>query len=116
MIKAKSVDDYINDAPDTVKIKLQELRNIIKSSAPEAAEKISYAMPFYDYNGRLAYFAYTKNHIGLYIMPKVLEDFEEEVKPYRTGKATLRLNLSDKLPLDLIKRMIKRGLEKNKAS
>ncbi len=113
MKKAKTVGEYISSAPEEVKGKLIELRKIIKSTAPMAEEKISYGMPYYGYKGRLVYFAYAKRHIGLYIMPKVLVDFEDEIKDLRTGRATLRLSLDKKLPTTLIKRLIKAGIRKN---
>ena len=107
------VDEYIASAPKEVQGKLKELRKVIKDCAPEAIEKISYGMPYYGYKGRLAYFSYFKTHIGLYIMPKVLKDFEEEIKEYRTGRATLRMELNKKLPIPLIKKLIKAGVKKN---
>ena len=112
---SNGVDEYIAKAPKEVQEKLRELRAVIKSVAPEAQEKISYGMPYYGYKGRLAYFAYFKNHIGLYIMPKVLVDFEDEIKEYKTGRATLRLALDEKLPITLIKRLVKAGVQKNEA-
>lgn len=63
MNKPKSVDDYIDKAPREVQAKLKEMRKIIKSAAPRAEEKISYGMPYYGYKGRLAYFAYFKDHM-----------------------------------------------------
>ena len=107
------VDEYIASAPQEVQEKLERIRSIIKEVAPDAQEKISYGMPYYGYKGRLAYFSYFKNHIGLYIMPKVLKDFEEEIKEYRTGRATLRMELNKKLPIPLIKKLIKAGVKKN---
>ncbi len=69
MKTAKNVDEYIANAPEELQSKLKQLRKVIKDSAPEALEKISYGMPYYGYKGRLAYFAYAKEHIGLYIPP-----------------------------------------------
>lgn len=113
MSKAKNVDEYIAAAPAEHRAKLKELRALIKSCAPEAVEKISYGMPYYGYKGRLAYFLLAKEHIGLYIMPRVLERFEADVRKYRTGKATIRLELDEKLPVALIKKLVKAGVKIN---
>jgi len=59
----KDVDAYIKAAPRMARGKLIEIRNIIKSIAPKAEERISYGMPYYSYKGRLAYFAYAKHHL-----------------------------------------------------
>ena len=115
MNKAKTVEEYIKNAPEEVRGKLRELRSIIKSVAPEAIEKISYGMPYYGYKGRLAYFAYAKNHIGLYAMPPVIQDHIKELKKYRTATATIRFPLNEKLPVALIRKLIKAGIKNNEA-
>ena len=55
-----------------------------------AQERISYGIPYYGYKGRLAYFRYTKEHIGLYVPPPVIEEHKKEIKAYGTSKATVR--------------------------
>ncbi len=113
MKRAKSVDEYIATAPKEVQGKLKELRSAIRSTAPGAQEKISYGMPYYGYKGRLAYFAYAKHHIGLYAMPPIVDDHKNELKKYQTSKATSRFPLDEKLPLALIKKLIKTQVKKN---
>ena len=113
MKTARDVSEYIANAPKEVQEKLQQLRTAIKESAPKAIEKISYGMPYYGYKGRLAYFAYAKNHIGFYGMPYSLDELKDEIKDYRTGKATIRLDLNKKLPIGLIKKIVKMGVKKN---
>ena len=113
MKKAKDVDEYIAKAPKEVRGKLKELRAIIKSAAPKAEERISYGMPYYGYRGRLAYFAYARNHVGLYIMPPVIQDHKKELKGYGTAKATVRFPLDKKLPIALIKKLVKARMKKN---
>ncbi len=115
MKKAKDVDEYITNAPKDVQGKLRQLRKAIVDIAPEASEKISYGMPYYGYKGRLVYFAYAKNHIGLYAMPGSLKGYEEELKKYQTGKATIRFALDKELPMALIKKLIKAGVKNNEA-
>ncbi len=70
-------------------------------------------MPYYGYHGRLAYFAHAKGHIGLYAMVDAMDALRDEVKKYRTSKATLRFSLDEKLPAALIKKLIKTGMKKN---
>lgn len=63
----KDVDEYIASALEDLQGRLKQLRKIINDSVPEAVERISYGIPYYGYKGRLAYFRYTKEHIGLWI-------------------------------------------------
>lgn len=95
--------------------KLQELRKAIRDSAPDAIERISYGMPYYEYKGRLAYFGLSKAHIGLYIPTPVLEEHQSKLKDYETTEATLRLPLAKKLPITLIKTLIRARVKKNDA-
>lgn len=113
--KPKTVDEYIKNAPKETQAKLVELRDIIRATASKAEEKISYSMPYYGYNGRLAYFAYFKNHIGLYVMPPVIAEHKKDLKDYETAMATVRFSLDKKLPVTLIKKLIKAGMKNNDA-
>ena len=78
MKRPKDVAAYIKIAPKEMRAKLTQLRKIIKTTTPEAFEKISYGMPYYSYKGRLAYFAHAKKHIGLYLPTPIVAEFEEE--------------------------------------
>ncbi len=113
--KPQTVDEYIKNAPKETQAKLIELRDIIRATAPKAEEKISYSMPYYGYNGRLVYFAHFKNHIGLYVMPPVIADHKKDLKDYETAMATVRFPLEKKLPVTLIKKLIKAGMKNNDA-
>ncbi len=113
MKKAKDVDEYILSAPKEMRAKLNELRAAIKSAAPKAEEKLSYGMPYYSYKGRLVYFGFAKKHIGLYPMPPITQEYAKELKKYQTGKATIRLPMDEKLPLGLIKKMVKARVRYN---
>jgi uncharacterized protein YdhG (YjbR/CyaY superfamily) len=105
--KPKDVDEYISLAPKEVQGKLKELRAAIRETAPIAAERISYGMPYYHYKGRLVYFAHAKAHIGLYIPTPIIEEHKKELAEYQTNKGTIRF------PLD--KKLVKARMKKNEA-
>ncbi len=111
--KPKSVDEYIASVPKEAQGKLKELRKAIIQSAPQAEERISYGMPYYHYKGRLAYFRLASNHIGLYVPPPILENFKKELADYETTVSALHLSLDKKLPIPLIKNLIKARMKKN---
>ena len=113
MKSPKNVDEYIAQAPKEVQEKLQELRAVIRTTAPGAEERISYGMPYYDYKGRLVYFQLWKKHIGFYVPTPVVEEHKSELKGYETTKATVRFPLDEKLPLDLIKKLVEARVRKN---
>jgi uncharacterized protein YdhG (YjbR/CyaY superfamily) len=115
MPKPLNVDAYIAAAPKELQSKTKELRAIIREAAPSAAEGISYGMPYHSYNGRLAYFHLSKAHIGLYIPTPVIEEHKAELKDYEAAKATVRFPLDKKLPVALIKKLVKARIKKNEA-
>lgn len=115
MKKPKTVNEYIASAPKELRSRLQALRSAISRTAPKAEEKLSYGMPYYGYHGRLAYFAYAKKHIGLYVPPPVVADHKKELKQYETAMATVRFPNDKPLPLALIKKLIKARMKINEA-
>ena len=113
--KAKNVDAYIAAAPIEAQGKLRELRAIIRAAAPDAEERISYGMPYYSFKGRVAYFSAWKAHVGLYIPTPVIEEHKGELKGFATSKATVRFPLDRKLPIVLIKKLVRARVKKNEA-
>lgn len=111
--KSKSIDNYISKAPLKLRGKLQEMRKTIKSVAPDAEEGISYMMPAFD-NGRIAWFALMKTHIGLYLRPPIIEEHKKELAKYVTTKSAVHFPIGKKLPIPLIKKLIKARIRKNR--
>ena len=116
MKRVKDVDEYIARAPKEIGGKLRQLRATIKSTAPMVEERISYGMPYYDYKGPVIYFSYAKKHIGLYALPANIAAHKEELKQYSTSKGTIRLPLDEKLPIALIKKLVKARIKTNEES
>lgn len=109
-----SVDDYIESAPEPVQPMLNALRETIRSAAPQADERLSYGMPYYHLNGRLAYFQAHARHIGLYSFST--DDARAAgLEQYMTAKSTLRFPLDQALPLAAIRKLIQRRVKTNDA-
>lgn len=111
--KPQTVDQYIGDYPKPVQAMLQELRNAIKSMAPKAEEMIAYNMPAFRLNGPLVYYAANKAHIGFYPMPSAIKAFSEELESYVTSKGAIQFPLDRKLPLALVKKIVKFRVKEN---
>ena len=108
-----TVDGYIAHAPKKVQGILKELRAIIRSTAPDAAERMSYGMPYYHHYGRLAYFSHWSTHIGLYIPTPIIEKHKRELTAYKTQKATVHFPLDRRLPVTLIRKLIRARMNMN---
>lgn len=111
--RPKTVDAYISAAPEEVQAKLMQVRAAIMEAAPGSKESISYLMPYYSYKGRLAWFGLHRDHIGLYLRPPVVEQHKEELKGYVTTKSAVHIPLDKKVPVALVKRLVRARLKVN---
>jgi len=110
-----TVDEYIDAFPEETKKILQQIRGIIKNSAPDAIEGISYGMPSYKVTGKpLVYFAAFKNHIGFYATPTGHTAFVSELSKYKQGKGSVQFPLNKPIPFDLIKKIVDFRYSENK--
>ncbi len=104
---ATTIDEYIAEVPAETRAVLQEMRALIKASAPAATETISYAVPTFDLGGRhLVHFAAFGRHVGFYPTASGVAAFEDELKAYKRGKGSVQFPLGQPLPADLIRRIV----------
>ncbi len=109
------VDKYILQFPKNVQVILKNIREIIKTTAPDAEESIAYKMPAYKTNKKpLVYFAAFRNHIGFYATPSGHDRFKHELSVYKQGKGSVQFPLDQEIPYDLIQRIVKFRVEENK--
>jgi len=112
----KTIDEYIARFPKDVRDVLEELRRVIRESAPKAEETISYGIPTFDLNGRhLVHFAAYKNHVGFYPTPSAIEAFKKELSAFRTSKGTVQFPLDKPIPFDLVKKIVKFRVKENES-
>lgn len=111
--KNARVDEYIAKAPEPARQMMKQIRATIRATVPEAEEKMSYGMPFYEYKfsgfkGRLAYFAAYKKHVSFYAVPRAVPaDLAKKLDQYKAAKATLQFPLGTKVPLVMLKQLVK---------
>ncbi|EMY76269.1 PF08818 domain protein [Leptospira weilii serovar Ranarum str. ICFT] len=110
----KNIDDYINRFPEDTRKILEELRSVIRESAPNAEEKISYQMPAFAFYGNLVYFAAYKKHIGFYPTSSGIRAFQSELAKYKTSKGAVQFPIDQPLPLTLIAKIVKYRVKENK--
>ncbi len=111
--KQNSIDEYIAGFPEEIQVILNQVRTTIKKSAPDAVEKISYAMPTFFLNGNLVHFAAFQNHIGFYPTPSGIENFKKEISKYKWSKGAVQFPINEPMPLKLIEEIIKFRVREN---
>jgi uncharacterized protein YdhG (YjbR/CyaY superfamily) len=109
-----TIDEYIASHPEPVRQKLKALQELIRKTAPDALEKISYRMPTYYLNGNLVHFAAHKNHIGFYPTPSGVSAFKRELSKYESSKGAVQFPIDELLPIDLIEKIVKFRVDENR--
>ena len=103
------VDEYIESFPSEVQSILRKIRQIVLDTvAPDSIEEISYGVAGYKVNSKnCVFFAGFKSHVSIYPLISAPEDLEADVKPFRSGKATIKFSLDRPVPYELIARIVK---------
>ncbi|KYC52464.1 MAG: hypothetical protein AMQ22_00800 [Candidatus Methanofastidiosum methylothiophilum] len=110
----KNVDEYLKALPQDVRATLENLRNIIKTTAPLAEEVISYQIPTYRYHGALVHFMAHKNYCSFFVVNKsILETFKDELKDYESTGTTIHFTVKNPLPRDLVEKIVKERIRQN---
>lgn len=103
--RPKSVNEYIEAAPNPARKKLREMRACIRSAAPGATEGMKWGMPAFSYKRILVTFAAHKNHIGFYPTPSAVKAFAKELAKFNTASGSIQFPLEKALPLALIRKI-----------
>src|SRR4030066_907947 len=103
----KTMDEYIAKFPKNVRDVLEELRRVIRESAPKAEETISYGIPTFKLNGNLVHFAAYKNHVGFYPTPSAIVAFKKELSSYKQAKGSVQFPIAQPMPLGLGKKIVR---------
>jgi uncharacterized protein YdhG (YjbR/CyaY superfamily) len=105
MSKKSTIDQYIKFAPDHAREKLNEIRFILKSVAPNATEDIKWGKPVFIEKRILFSFAAYKNYLTFMPTGPSLEPFRNELSGFKGGKDTIQFLYDKPLPKDLIEKI-----------
>jgi uncharacterized protein YdhG (YjbR/CyaY superfamily) len=108
-----SVEEYLAGLPDDSRTALEGLRGTVKAAVPEATETISYQMPAFKHHDRfLVSYAAFKDHLSLFpASGAVMKAHGEALKPYFSGKGTLRFPVEEPMPDALMRKIVKTRME-----
>lgn len=112
-ITFESIDEYISNFPPNVQEILTTLRKVIKESAPDAKERISWQMPTFALHGNLVHFAAHKKHIGLYPGASGIEVFKNKLSEYKSSKGAVQFPIERPLPYELISEIVRYRVAEN---
>ncbi len=103
-----TIEDYLAGQPEPVRGRLEQIRALVHEELPDVEERIAYGMPTFARHGRaVVHVAGWARHVSLYPMPAGDPELERDASPYLSGKGTVRLPLSEDLPVDLVRRLLR---------
>ena len=111
--KLETIDAYIDQFQPQIKEKLLALRELIKTEAPQATERMSWQMPTFYLFGNLVHFAAFKNHIGFYPGNSGINAFQSQFTDYKWSKGAVQFPLTEPLPFDLIREIVRFRMAEN---
>ena len=112
-ISAKTIDEFIANAPREAQGILKRIRTTVRKAAPGAEETINYGIPTFTLKGNLVHFAGFKSHIGFYPTPSGIEKFKKELSAYETAKGSVKFPLAQPIPYGLIEKIVKFRVKEN---
>ena len=105
--KPTTVEQYIQGKPQEAREKLLEIRQILKSVAPDAKELIKWGSPVFEENRILFSYTAFRSHLNFMPTRKTLDHFREELVKYQTGMDTVQFPYDKPLPKALILKLAK---------
>ena len=111
----KTVDAYIASFPVDIREKLEKLRKTIRESAPGAEEAFAYGIPTFRLNGNLVHFGAFRDHISFFPTSSPIPVFKKELAPYKQGKGTVQFAMDQRIPFDLVKKIVRFRVRENLA-
>jgi uncharacterized protein YdhG (YjbR/CyaY superfamily) len=114
-VPISTVDGYLASVPAEARPALDKLRATISAAIPKATETISYRILAYKLDGRMVVWcAGFKDHLSLYPASAGLrKELGAELEPYFSGKGTIRFDLDRRLPVTLVKKIVKVRVKEN---
>ncbi len=106
-----SVEEYLAACDGIGRERLEAIRTIVREVAPDAGERISYAIPAFTIDGTVFVFmAAWKEHVSLYPLPQGDPEIDAALAPYAVSKGTVKFRHRDPLPLDVVRVVIEAKL------
>ncbi len=96
---SEEIDAYLAALPSDIRSSLERVRNIIRETAPECTERVSYKIPIFRLGKDLVGMSAQKNHCALHSMsPSLMKAMAEELKGVKVSGATIHFTPEKPLP------------------
>lgn len=117
MTDTTRIDAILAKLPAEQRAALQDLRDTIAKTVPDAVEAMSYGAPAFRYcDHPLVSYAAAKAHCAFYVMsPEVIVAHEADLQGFDTSKGTIRFTSDNPLPAELVVRIVRARMAESDA-
>lgn len=103
----EEIDAYLAALPDDSRASLERLRSIIRETAPECTERVSYKIPIFRLRRDLVGISAHQNHCSLHSMsPLLMKAMADELKRVEVSGATIHFAPENPLPKELVEKIV----------
>lgn len=113
--KAKTVDEFVAEAPVVARPALEQIRTIIKRAVPGADETMGYGKPYYKYSGWMTGVTLYTKHLGVEIWDGLSGEDRKQLEAlgYKTGSKNFQIQYDQAVPVELLTRLVKAQAKRN---
>jgi uncharacterized protein YdhG (YjbR/CyaY superfamily) len=110
----EEIDAYLEALPDDVRSALERVRGIIRETAPDCTERVSYQIPIFRLRKDLVGMSAQKNHCALHSMsPPLMKAIAQEMKGVKVSGATIHFTPEKPLPRELILKIVRERMKES---
>ncbi len=112
---AKTVDEFITEAPAEARPTIQEIRDIVKRAVPDVEETMGYGKPYYKYHGWMTGVTLYTKHLGIEIWDGLSDDDREELEAlgYKCGSKNFNITYGQEVPVKVLTRLVQAQAKRN---
>jgi len=104
----QEIDAYLEALPDDVRSALERARSIVRETAPESTERVSYGIPIFRLQRDLVGISAQKNHCSLHSMStSLMSAMAAELEGFQVSGATIHFTPEQPLPRELVEKIVR---------
>lgn len=108
----QEIDAYLAELPENKRHTLEQLRRIIRETAPDCTERVSYRIPIFRLRTDLVAMSAAKAHCSLHVMStQLLKDMAEALADYKVSGATVQFSPDEPLPEAIIVKIVQERIK-----
>ncbi len=113
--KAKTVDEFVAEAPAEARPVLEQIRKIVKKAVPDAEETMGYGKPYYKYHGWMTGVTLYTKHLGVEIWDGLSDKDRNQLEAlnYKAGSKNFQIQYHQAVPAELLTQLVKAQAERN---